>query len=43
MYKLKKAVAVILTIPVWLPVFTYMAVQYLIIDCLKTDKDLEEL
>jgi hypothetical protein len=43
MSSLKKAVAVLLTVPLWLPILSYIVVQYLIIDCLKTDKDLEEI
>jgi hypothetical protein len=42
MNKLKKAVAVILTIPVWLPVVFFLGVYFLIIDVEKVHKEFEE-
>ena len=42
MYKLKKAVAVILTIPVWLPAVFFIAVYFLIVDVERVNKELEE-
>jgi hypothetical protein len=42
MYKLKKAVAVILTIPVWLPILTYLLFYGLIVNTDKVHKEFEE-
>jgi len=41
-YKLKKAVAVILTIPVWLPILTYLLFYGLIVNTDKVHKEFEE-
>ncbi len=38
----KKAIAVMLTIPLWAPILLHVVIRFLIIDTIKENKELEE-
>jgi hypothetical protein len=43
MNKIKKAAAVLLTVPLWLPILTYILFYSLIVDTDKIHKEFEEI